>query len=76
MSDVALAVEVTALLITIPLGYAWLGRRARRRGIGGSVLAPLEEVWDPVTYRTNIEVRVQAERRHLPASVPGDPPIL
>ena len=72
--DIALAVELTGALVCVPAGYAWLGRGARRRGIGGSVLAPIEEVWDPGAHRTNIEVQVQAEQR-APAPSPGDPPV-
>jgi hypothetical protein len=73
MGDVALVVEFVAALVFVLGGYAWLGRRARRRGIGGSVLAPFEEVWDPVAHRTNVEVQQVAEQRG-PAPVPGDPP--
>ena len=69
MSDVLLAVGGLGVLVGVPAGYAWLGARARRRGIGGSVLAPLEEVWDPVAHRTNIEIQVQAEAA---APSPGD----
>jgi len=35
------------------------------------VLAPLEEIWDPVAHRTTIEVQVQAEAK-APAPSPGD----
>jgi hypothetical protein len=73
VSEVALAIELLAVLAGIPAGYAWLGRRARRRGIGGSLLAPLEEVWDPGTHRTHVEVQVLAERE-APAPVPGGRP--
>jgi hypothetical protein len=73
MSEVALAVEVLAVLAGIPAGYAWLGRRARRRGIGGSVLAPFEEVWDPAAHRTHVEVQVLADREE-PAPLPGGRP--
>jgi hypothetical protein len=73
MSDAALAVEVVAALVLILGGYVWLGRRARRRGIGGSVLAPFEEIWDPGAHRTNVEVAQFAEQR-APAQTPGDPP--
>ena len=68
-----LAVETVAAVLAVPAGCLWLGRRARRRGIHGSVLAPLEEIWDPVVHRTTIEVQVQAEREQ-PAPSPGDPP--
>jgi hypothetical protein len=73
VGDAALAVAGTAVLVGVPLGYWLLGRRARRRRIGGSVLAPLEEIWDPVSHRTNIEVQVQANQE-APAPSPDDRP--
>jgi hypothetical protein len=73
VADVVLALAVFAALVLVPAGYAWLGTRARRRGLGHTVLSPLEEIWDPVAHRTNIEVHVQAERQE-PAPAPGDPP--
>jgi hypothetical protein len=39
--------------------------------LGG--LARLEEVWDPVAHRTNIEIQVQAEME-APAPSPDDRP--
>jgi hypothetical protein len=74
MGDLALAAEIVAALVAVPVAVALLGRRARRRGIGGSVLAPLEEIWDPVANRTNIEIQVHAERE-APAPAPGDRPV-
>jgi hypothetical protein len=71
MGDLAVGLQVAAVLVGIPAAYAWLGRRARRRGLGSSVMAPLEEVWDPVTHRTNIEVQAQAEQA---APAPGVAP--
>jgi hypothetical protein len=73
VGQIALLLEVVGVLLLVPAGYAWLGRRARRRGIGGSLMAPLEEVWDPGAHRTNIEVQVIAERA-APAPAPGGPP--
>ncbi len=74
VSEVVLTPDVLAVLIGVPAGYAWLGRRARRRTIGGSVLAPLEESWDPRAHRTNVDVQVLAERQ-AQASVPGVRPL-
>jgi hypothetical protein len=71
VSQALLAVSGLAVLAGVPVGIWLLGRRARRRGIGGSVLAPLEEVWDPVAHRTAVEVQVQAEQE-APAPSPGD----
>ncbi|MGY1704926.1 hypothetical protein ACI79C_10150 [Geodermatophilus sp. SYSU D00697] len=73
MGELALVLEVAAALVLVPAGYAWLGRRARRRGVGGSVMAPFEEIWDPAAHGTHVEVQVQAERA-APAPAPGDPP--
>jgi hypothetical protein len=73
VSEVLLALGGLAVLVGVPAGYARLGARARRRGIGGSVLAPLEEVWDPIAHRTNIEIQVQAEME-APAPSPDDRP--
>jgi hypothetical protein len=72
VQQVALVLELVGAVVLVPAGLAWLGRRARRRGIGGSVLAPFEEIWDPVAHRTHIEVQVQAEQG-MPAPAPGDP---
>jgi hypothetical protein len=72
VSDALLALEVVAVLGLVPAGYVWLGRRARRRRLGVSLMAPLEEIWDPVTQRTNIEIQVRAEQL-APAPLPGDP---
>ncbi|WP_222264454.1 hypothetical protein [Modestobacter marinus] len=71
MGDLALAAEVVVAVVAVPVAVALLGHRARRRGIGGSVPAPLEEIGDPVANRTNIEVQVHAERT-TPAPAPGD----
>jgi len=73
VGETALLLEVVAVLLLMPIGVAGLGRRARRRGIGGSLMAPLEEIWDPRAHRTHIEVQVLAERE-APAPAPGDPP--
>jgi hypothetical protein len=75
MDEATLALAGVGALVGVPAGIAWLGRRARRRGIGGSVLSPFEEIWDPVAHRTQIEVQVQAEQA-APAPAPGDPPIV
>jgi hypothetical protein len=72
VAEGALVLGLVGAVVVVPAALAWLGRRARRRCIGGSVLAPFEEIWDPVAHRTHIEVQVQAEQR-APAPAPGDP---
>jgi hypothetical protein len=56
-------------------GLAWVGSRARRRGVGGSVLGAVDEIFHPAAYQPRIEVQQQAERKVNTPS-PGDPPTL
>jgi hypothetical protein len=75
MSQLALVLEMLAVLVVGPAGLWALGARARRRGLRLSAMAPVEEIYNPVAYTTNIQINVQAERR-APAPAPGDPPRL
>ncbi|MGZ3145447.1 hypothetical protein ACVDFE_26315 [Lentzea chajnantorensis] len=64
-----------AALLSLPLflaGFAWYAHRARRSGSGHSLMAPFEEIWDPVAHRTNVEVHAEAQRQDE-APAPGDP---
>jgi hypothetical protein len=73
VADALLALAALGALVLVPAGLLVLGRRARRRGLGHSVMAPLEEIWDPVVHRTNIEIEVHADQA-APAPAPGEPP--
>jgi hypothetical protein len=74
MGFVALGLTIAAFGVILG-GFVWLGARMRRRGIGGSPMGPFEEMWDPATYHSNVEIQVQVERRTPPPS-PGDPPMM
>jgi hypothetical protein len=65
----ALTAGVFALFLG---GFPWLASRVRRRGIGMSVLEPIQDMWDPITYRTQTELHIQAERQE-PSPLPDDP---
>lgn len=69
---VALLLSVLAVG-TVLGGLPWLAARVRRRGIGGEVLGPFEEMWHPAAVRARQEIDVQVELR-VPAPSPGDPP--
>jgi hypothetical protein len=71
------SLAVAASLLSLPLtlaGFVWYAVRARRTGGGQSLMSPFEEIWDPIAHRTNIEIRVEAERTPQAPS-PGDPPV-
>jgi hypothetical protein len=54
-------------------GLAWIGLRARRRGVGGSVLGAVDEIFHPAAYQPRIEIQQQTQRK-VNAPAPGDPP--
>jgi len=52
-------------------GLAWLASRIRRRGGGGAVMGPFEEIWHPVAHRLRYEIQAHEERM-VPIPSPGD----
>jgi hypothetical protein len=50
---------------------AWAAARARRRGIGGSMMGPFEEMWHPAAAGSQLEIQVQSERKK-PLPSPDD----
>jgi hypothetical protein len=40
----------------------WLGIRLRRRGIGGQIMSPIDEIYHPAAHRFRQETQVQEER--------------
>ncbi|BCJ28334.1 hypothetical protein AB0I55_26900 [Actinocatenispora sera] len=66
-----------AVLAVVAGGAAWLLMRlagwARRRGVGGALMGPAEEIWHPNAreFRFVIEAEAQQEIPRPPA---GDPP--
>jgi hypothetical protein len=71
MGDWLALVLIVAAFGMVLAGLPWLAARVRRRGVGGSVLGPFEEIWHPAAHRARIEVEVQQERS-APAPAPGD----
>ncbi|MFC3504866.1 hypothetical protein ACFOOK_28405 [Micromonospora krabiensis] len=65
MFDVLLFLMVVGCVAAIAGGLGWLGSRARRRGVGGEVMGPFEEMWHPAAHRYRAEVR-QHEQHEAP----------
>jgi hypothetical protein len=42
--------------------YWWLARRIRRAGIGGGLMGPLDEAWNPGRHKYREVVEVQEQR--------------
>jgi hypothetical protein len=52
-------------------GLTLLGSRIRRRGLGGAVMGPFDEIWHPAAHQSHIEVQTQ-EDRVTPSPSPDD----
>ncbi|MDG4783333.1 hypothetical protein O7614_27110 [Micromonospora sp. WMMD961] len=70
MDDVLIFLLVAACVAAILRALTWLGSRVRRRGIGGEVMGPFEEMWHPAAHRLRVEIRVQ-EARTVPTPPQG-----
>ncbi|MEV6772438.1 hypothetical protein AB0N05_27770 [Nocardia sp. NPDC051030] len=65
--------DLLALIVTIGLLvlFGWAGIRAKHRGLGGSFVGPLQEMFDPGAARAQVVIE---ERAELPdPSDSGDP---
>ena len=47
----------------------WLATRVRRRGVGGDVMAVVDDVFRPTAKQSHFEIQAQQERR-APTSAP------
>jgi hypothetical protein len=75
MTDLLPAAVTVAMFAVAIGGMLWLAGRVRRTGMGGSVLGPFQDMYDPAAYRSQIEIQVLTDRK-APSSSPGDPPWL
>ncbi|MEU0551293.1 hypothetical protein [Micromonospora sp. NPDC005979] len=71
MGDVLILLVFGCCVGVVLAALWWLGVRGRRRGVGGEVMGPFEEMWHPAATRYRAEVRVQ-ERRMTPRSSADD----
>jgi hypothetical protein len=69
---VFVALLVVAAGFAIILGaFMWLASTMRRRGLGGAVMGPLDEVYQPNAHRSRFDLQVQ-EEVGSPAASPDD----
>ncbi|MEU8181391.1 hypothetical protein AB0B86_11560 [Micromonospora sp. NPDC049047] len=70
MADVLIFLVFTGCVAAVLGILWWLASRVRRRGIGGEVMGPFEEIWHPAAHRLRAEIRVQ-ESRTVPMPAQG-----
>jgi hypothetical protein len=68
----ALAILMVANLAATVGGFLWLGRRLRRRGHGGEIMAPFDDIFHPAAHLARFEIHAHAQRK-VPTPAPGDP---
>jgi len=56
-------------------GFVWLAKRINRRGLGGGLMNPLDEAWNPAAHRYRQEVKTYEERMVANPSADGAPDV-
>ena len=64
-------VTAAVLLAVVLGGLTGLARRVRRRGAGGGIMGPIDEIYRPSAHRLRIEIEAH-EQRMLPLPAPQD----
>jgi hypothetical protein len=62
MGDFLAFLVIAGALAAILGAFGWLARRVRRRGTGGALMGPLDEIYHPAAHRFRFEIQVLAER--------------
>lgn len=62
MTDVLGLLMVVAGFTAVLGGFVWLAARIRHRGLGGAVMGPIDEVYNPAAHRARLDVEIQHER--------------
>jgi hypothetical protein len=71
MEDLLAFLAVAGGFAAILGAVAWLGTRIRRRGIGGGLMGPIEEIYSPGAHRARLDIQTHEERM-APMSSPDD----
>jgi hypothetical protein len=69
MSQLLPFVAAFAAFAAVAGGLMWLATRVRRRGVGGDVMAVVDDVFRPTAHQSHYELQAQDERR-APMSAP------
>ncbi|MEV0720598.1 hypothetical protein [Asanoa sp. NPDC050611] len=71
MTDVAPLLALAAAFVAVLASLAWLGIRVRRRGIGGGLMGPVDELYHPGAHRSRLEIQVHEQRTTPPRDDPA-----
>jgi hypothetical protein len=62
VGDLQILLVFACCVALVLAALVWLGVHGRRRGVGGEVMGPFEEMWHPAATRYRAEIRVQEQR--------------
>lgn len=71
MAEFSAFLVVAGCFAAVLGAFVWLARRVRRRGVGGALMGPVDEIYHPAAHRFRLEIQVQAERM-VPLPSPDD----
>lgn len=71
MSNLLAFAVFLAALAALLGAFTWLAVRIRRRGVGGGIMGPIDELYNPGAHRSRLEIQVQ-DQRMTPRSSQGD----
>jgi hypothetical protein len=71
VEDLLAFLVVAGGFATILAVVAWLGIRIRRRGIGGGLMGPIDEIYNPGAHRARLDIQTHEERM-VPMPSPDD----
>jgi hypothetical protein len=72
VDDLLAFLAVAGGFATVLGAVAWLGIRIRRRGIGGGLMGPIDEIYNPGGHRARLDIQTHEERM-APTPSPDDP---
>ncbi len=62
MAELFALVAVAGGFAAVMAGFWWFAARVRRRGLGGAVMGPIEEIYHPGAQRSRMIVDVREQR--------------
>lgn len=71
--------ELVAFLVVVGgfavvlAGFTWLAASMRRRGTGGALMGPIDEIYNPAANRLRLETQIH-EQRMMPIPPTEDRP--
>ena len=74
VGDVGAVLIVAGGFAAVLYGFMLLAQRIRRRGLGGPIMGPIDEIYHPAAHRIRFQIEVQ-EQHLVPMPSPDGPAV-